>query len=87
MGISDTGCSTDQDRFKRTVLHEELGAKMVPFAGYEMPVSYPLGVLKEHLPTRDKAGFFDVSHMGQAFLVGRDHFEMAQGLERLFRGQ
>src|ERR1700742_2671338 len=51
-------------------LHLELGAKMVPFAGYEMPVQYPAGVLKEHLHTREKAGLFDVSHMGQAFLAG-----------------
>jgi aminomethyltransferase len=51
-------------------LHLELGAKMVPFAGYEMPVQYPAGVLKEHLHTREKAGLFDVSHMGQAFLSG-----------------
>src|SRR5471032_679593 len=51
-------------------LHLALGAKMVPFAGYEMPVQYPAGVLKEHLHTRDKAGLFDVSHMGQAFLCG-----------------
>src|SRR5579859_4916566 len=51
-------------------LHLELGAKMVPFAGYEMPVQYPTGVLKEHLHTREKAGLFDVSHMGQAFLSG-----------------
>jgi aminomethyltransferase len=43
---------------------------MVPFAGYEMPVQYPAGVLKEHLHTREKAGLFDVSHMGQAFLAG-----------------
>ncbi|HAH08882.1 MAG TPA: glycine cleavage system protein T, partial [Alphaproteobacteria bacterium] len=43
---------------------------MVPFAGYEMPVNYPLGILKEHLHTREKAGLFDVSHMGQAFLFG-----------------
>ena len=43
---------------------------MVPFAGYEMPVQYPAGILKEHLHTRAKAGLFDVSHMGQAFLVG-----------------
>ena len=50
-------------------LHLELGAKMVPFAGYEMPVQYPAGVLKEHLHTREKAGLFDVSHMGQAFLL------------------
>ena len=45
-------------------LHKSLGAKMVEFAGYEMPVQYPLGVLKEHLHTRAKAGLFDVSHMG-----------------------
>jgi aminomethyltransferase len=51
-------------------LHLELGAKMVPFAGYERPVQYPAGVLKEHLHTREKAGLFDVSHMGQAFLSG-----------------
>ncbi len=43
---------------------------MVPFAGYEMPVHYPAGILKEHLHTRQKAGLFDVSHMGQAFLAG-----------------
>ncbi len=46
-------------------LHVELGGKMVPFAGYEMPVQYALGVMKEHLHTRSKAGLFDVSHMGQ----------------------
>ena len=51
-------------------LHLELGGKMVPFAGYEMPVQYPAGVLKEHLHTRAKAGLFDVSHMGQGFLAG-----------------
>jgi aminomethyltransferase len=51
-------------------LHLELGARMVPFAGYEMPVQYPAGVLKEHLHTRAKAGLFDVSHMGQGFLSG-----------------
>ena len=50
--------------------HVALGAKMVPFAGYEMPVQYPLGILKEHLHTRSAAGLFDVSHMGQAFLIG-----------------
>src|ERR1700744_857498 len=51
-------------------LHLELGGKMVPFAGYEMPVQYPAGILKEHLHTRAHAGLFDVSHMGQAFLAG-----------------
>ena len=49
-------------------LHVELGAKMVPFAGYDMPVQYPLGVMKEHLHTRAKAGLFDVSHMGQVIV-------------------
>ncbi|WKN19731.1 glycine cleavage system aminomethyltransferase GcvT [Azotobacter vinelandii] len=53
-------------------LHLELGARMVPFAGYEMPVQYPLGVLKEHLHSRDQAGLFDVSHMGQILLRGAD---------------
>lgn len=51
-------------------LHVELGARMVPFAGYDMPVQYPLGVLKEHLHTRQMAGLFDVSHMGQVRLSG-----------------
>ena len=49
-------------------LHLELGARMVPFAGYQMPVQYPLGVMKEHLHTRNAAGLFDVSHMGQVRL-------------------
>jgi aminomethyltransferase len=53
-------------------LHLEFGGKMVPFAGYEMPVQYPAGILKEHLHTRANAGLFDVSHMGQAFLSGDD---------------
>ncbi|MDN0077017.1 glycine cleavage system aminomethyltransferase GcvT [Crenobacter sp. SG2303] len=52
-------------------LHIKLGAKMVPFAGYEMPVQYPLGVLKEHQHTRAQAGLFDVSHMGQVKLIGK----------------
>ncbi|WP_462379279.1 glycine cleavage system aminomethyltransferase GcvT [Pseudomonas sp. Marseille-QA0892] len=51
-------------------LHLELGARMVPFAGYEMPVQYPLGVMKEHLHTREHAGLFDVSHMGQVLVRG-----------------
>ena len=49
-------------------LHVALGARMVPFAGYDMPVQYPAGVLKEHLHTRAKCGLFDVSHMGQVAL-------------------
>jgi aminomethyltransferase len=64
-------------------LHVSLGAKMVPFAGYEMPVQYPLGILKEHLHTRAGAGLFDVSHMGQAFLNGPDHETTAAALEAL----
>ncbi|MDX1466626.1 MAG: glycine cleavage system aminomethyltransferase GcvT [Halomonas sp.] len=51
-------------------LHVELGARMVPFAGYEMPVQYPLGVKKEHEHTRGASGLFDVSHMGQVLLRG-----------------
>ena len=68
---------------KRTPLHAlhlELGARMVPFAGYDMPVQYPAGILKEHLHTRSAAGLFDVSHMGQAFLSGDDP---AHALERV----
>ncbi|WP_431023278.1 glycine cleavage system aminomethyltransferase GcvT [Halomonas sp. H5] len=53
-------------------LHVELGAKLVPFAGYEMPVQYPLGVKKEHEHTRSACGLFDVSHMGQLILRGPD---------------
>ena len=53
-------------------LHHELGARMVPFAGYSMPVQYPAGLMAEHLQTRHAAGLFDVSHMGQLRLVGPD---------------
>lgn len=61
-------------------LHLELGARMVPFAGYDMPVQYPLGVMKEHLHTREAAGLFDVSHMGQVLLRGEN---AARALETL----
>jgi len=61
-------------------LHIELGARMVPFAGYDMPVQYPLGVMKEHQHTRDQAGLFDVSHMGQIRLTGAN---AAKALETL----
>lgn len=61
-------------------LHLEAGAKMVPFAGYDMPVQYALGVKKEHLHTRDAAGLFDVSHMGQLRLHG---VNAAKALEAL----
>ena len=62
---------TDSPALKRTPLydlHVSLGGKMVPFAGWEMPVQYPMGVMGEHLHTRAKAGLFDVSHMGQVIL-------------------
>ena len=66
-------------------LHLRLGAKMVPFAGYEMPLHYPLGLLREHLHTRSAAGLFDVSHMGQIVVTPRDGSlaTAALALERL----
>ena len=64
-------------------LHVSLGAKMVPFAGYDMPVQYELGVMKEHLHTRAKAGLFDVSHMGQVIVRGASYEAAARGLETL----
>jgi aminomethyltransferase len=64
-------------------LHVALGARMVPFAGCEMPVQYPPGILKEHAHTRAHVGLFDVSHMGQAFLVGPSHAATAAALEAL----
>ena len=76
------------DALKKTALHDlhvDLDAKMVPFAGYSMPVQYPMGVLKEHLHTREAAGLFDVGHMGQVFLAADDEtFEKAaKALEAL----
>ena len=64
-------------------LHRRLGARMVPFAGYEMPVQYRDGIIAEHAHTRAAAGLFDVSHMGQAFLTGPDHETTARALEAL----
>ncbi len=74
--------STEQQLSKTPLhaLHLELGARMVPFAGYDMPVQYPLGVMKEHQHTREQAGLFDVSHMGQIRLTGAN---AAQALETL----
>ena len=63
--------------------HVGLGARMVPFAGYLMPVQYPTGILAEHQWTRAHAGLFDVSHMGQAALIGPDHATTAKALEAL----
>jgi aminomethyltransferase len=64
-------------------LHVELGARMSPFAGYDMPIQYRSGVLAEHLHTRKAAGLFDVSHMGQALIQGGDHATVASFLESL----
>jgi aminomethyltransferase len=63
--------------------HVAAGARMVPFGGYDMPVQYPTGILNEHLWTRENAGIFDVSHMGQAWLIGPDHETTARALEKL----
>lgn len=78
-----------QNPIKRTPLYElhlELGGKIVPFAGYEMPVQYPLGVMGEHLHTRAKAGLFDVSHMGQAKLIAEGEEDAAAIFESLVPG-
>lgn len=86
------------ENLKRTPfynLHLALGAKMVPFAGFEMPVQYTDGVLKEHLWTRERAGLFDVSHMGQAFVKTTEaprgteaaHASVAAAMERLVPGE
>jgi aminomethyltransferase len=61
-------------------LHRELGAKMVPFAGYDMPVQYPTGIIKEHLHTRQAAGLFDVSHMGQVVIEGEGSAALLESL-------
>ncbi len=80
---------SDDTELQRTPLdglHRELGARMVPFAGYAMPVQYPVGILAEHQHTRSAAGLFDVSHMGQVRLTargGRPRQDAARALERL----
>ena len=78
----------DVNPLRRTplyALHVALGGKMVPFAGYEMPVQYGPGVLREHLHTRERAGLFDVSHMGQIALRAKSGpvEDAASALERL----
>jgi aminomethyltransferase len=73
--LSDTLTSVAAVALQTTplnALHIELGARMVPFAGYAMPVQYPAGLMAEHHHTRTAAGLFDVSHMGQLRLVGAD---------------
>ena len=71
---------TDLKHTPLHALHTQLGAKMVPFAGYDMPVQYPLGVKKEHEHTRERCGLFDVSHMGQILVSGE---KVAEALESL----
>ena len=68
---------------KKTALFEDhvaLDGKLVPFAGYAMPVQYPTGIIKEHLHTREAAGLFDVSHMGQVVVQGRDAAAVLESL-------
>jgi aminomethyltransferase len=75
-----------EEALKRTPLyetHKALGAKLVPFAGYEMPVQYPTGVLAEHNWTRANAGLFDVSHMGQCFIMSDSFALSAAAMEQL----
>ena len=67
-----TAPATDLKTTPLNALHLELGARMVPFAGYSMPVQYPAGLMTEHRHTRTAAGLFDVSHMGQLRLTGAD---------------
>jgi aminomethyltransferase len=64
-------------------LHREYGARFAAFAGYDMPIQYAQGILAEHAHARTKAGLFDVSHMGQAWLDGPDHLSLAGALEAL----
>ena len=63
-------------------LHKKYGAKLVEFAGYEMPIQYKDGIVKEHKFTRSNSGIFDVSHMGQLFIFGSD--ELTNDLEKIF---
>ncbi|SDI63432.1 glycine cleavage system aminomethyltransferase GcvT [Lutimaribacter saemankumensis] len=74
---------TELKRLALHDLHTELGGRMVPFAGYEMPVQYPAGVMAEHTHTREKAGLFDVSHMGQVILRAGSYEDAALALESL----
>jgi len=80
MTSSDTLLTTALNK-----LHRSLGAKMVPFAGHDMPLQYDPGIVAEHTHTREKAGLFDVSHMGQALLIGEDE-DPGTALERLTPG-
>ena len=84
----DTGAAgptPDEERMtqkpKRTPLYDEhvrAGAKIVPFAGYQMPVQYPAGIIQEHRTVRQRAGLFDVSHMGELEIRGGDALGLVQ---------
>lgn len=84
--MADSKVKADLSETPLAALHRELGARMVPFAGYSMPVQYAAGILAEHRQVREAAGLFDVSHMGQATLVGPDHQTTAAALEALAPG-
>lgn len=83
MSVAQAAGSVDLDRTPLYDAHRAAGARMVAFAGYELPVQYETGVLKEHLWTREHAGLFDVSHMGLFTLRGPDHATSARALEAL----
>jgi len=86
--VMSEAVSSPSSQLKRTPLywaHLELGARMVQFAGYEMPVQYPRGIIEEHAWTRNHAGLFDISHMGEAHLIAADarHETVGAALEAL----
>lgn len=83
--LTDGASMTDLKTTPLGDLHRELGAKMVPFAGYDMPVTYPMGLMEEHKHCRNGAGLFDVSHMGQIEIRAKTGTveDAAQALERL----
>ena len=86
LATGDAGPPAESAPLKQTPLHSlhaARGGRMVPFAGYDMPVQYADGIIAEHNHVRTQAGLFDVSHMGQAFLVGADHEAVARALETL----
>src|SRR5262245_17463123 len=84
--MSSDGQTIASPGLKRTPLHHlhlELGARLAPFAGYEMPINFPSGILKEHLHTRAAAGLFDVSHMGQLVVRSDGGDSAGRALEAL----
>lgn len=87
---TETRPQSDPSDYARTVFYEqhlEQGGKMVPFAGYMMPIQYELGIKQEHIYCREHVGLFDVSHMGQAELVADDFDQAAEALEAIVPGE